>query len=253
MYLQSCVTAIIPALDEEDSIGLVIRELWHYRDADGNAIIDEIIVCDNGSADSTAKIAKLEGAIVVHEPSRGYGAACQRALREYYRRHTNTHGIVLFVDADHSVKTAEIGALLQPLALGADLVIGDRNAGHSERGSMSPQQIFGNRVATTLVRWMWQTDVNDLGPFRAVRSSALERIAMRDQAYGWTIEMQIRAIQESLKIVEVPVTTLRRIGQSKISGTFVGSAKAGWCILSMAVTLKVKEWAQAWRVATTSA
>lgn len=253
MYQQSRVTVIIPALDEAASIGLVIRELWRYRDDDGHGVIDEIIVCDNGSIDNTAPIATRNGAIVVHELRRGYGAACQRALREYDRRPSNGSDILLFVDADHSVDTSEIGALLQPFDQGADLIIGDRNTGHAERGSMSPQQIFGNKVATALVRWMWQTDVNDLGPFRAIRARALKRIAMRDQAYGWTIEMQIRAIQESLRTVEVPVTTLRRIGHSKIGGTLTGSLKAGYWIISTALRLKAREWAEAWRVAISSA
>ncbi|MDX1582211.1 MAG: glycosyltransferase family 2 protein [Thermoanaerobaculia bacterium] len=215
------VAVIIPALDEEPSIASVIRGLDHPS-------IRQVIVGDNGSRDRTAEIALREGAEVVAVEERGYGAACAGAL-EMVRPEIDT---VLFVDGDGSDDLSEMNRLLEPIARGeADLVIGSRALGDVEPGALTPQQRFGNWLATRLIRLFFGHHYTDLGPFRAIRRDTLAIIGMQDRRYGWTVEMQIRALQIGAKVVEVPVSYRKRIGKSKISGTVTGVIKAGWWIL----------------------
>ncbi|MBX7220274.1 MAG: glycosyltransferase family 2 protein [Blastocatellia bacterium] len=213
--------AIIPALNEAHSIGKVLAEI-------PRPLIAEIIVSDNGSTDQTAEIARSCGARVVEEPQRGYGAACLRALAHL----DESAEVVLFLDGDYSDYPAEAAEVLRPILAGqADMVIGSRALGECEAGALTPQQRFGNGLATWLMWLLWRQRYTDLGPFRAIRRDALDRLRMEDRNYGWTIEMQIKAVRAGLRIAEVPVRYRKRIGQSKISGTLSGSFNAGRKIL----------------------
>lgn len=215
------VAAVIPALDEEPSIGAVVESLNHRA-------IRQIVVGDNGSRDSTARVALERGAEVVTVEERGYGAACAGAIGTI-RPEIDT---ILFVDGDGSDDPSEIDDLLAPIERGeADLVIGSRSLGHVEPGALTPQQRFGNWLATRLILLRFGHRYTDLGPFRAIRRETLDRIDMQDRRYGWTVEMQIRALQIGARVIEVPVTYRRRVGKSKISGTVSGVIKAGWWIL----------------------
>jgi len=214
-------TLIIPALDEEDAIGDVLRSVDRSR-------IDQIIVGDNGSRDATARIAAELGARVVHVPERGYGAACAGALSEM----AQDTELVVFMDADGSDDPAEMAALIAPIVNGqAELVIGSRALGVVEMGALTPQQRFGNWLATRLIAVLYGYRYTDLGPFRAITRELLDRIGMRDRRYGWTVEMQLRAAQLGARIAEVPVRYRRRVGRSKISGTVRGVVEAGFWIL----------------------
>lgn len=212
---------IIPALDEEHAIGPLLAAI------DRTAVRD-VIVGDNGSRDATAAVARAGGATVVHVAERGYGAACAGALTAL----AADVDVVLFMDADGSDDPAEIPLLLEPIRSGrADLVIGSRALGTVEAGALTPQQRFGNWLATRLIARIYKHRYTDLGPFRAIRRELLDRIAMRDRRYGWTVEMQVRALQLGARVAEVPVRYRKRVGKSKISGTVTGVLKAGWWIL----------------------
>lgn len=213
---------IIPVLNEEDSLGLVLESLPPVR---------EVIVADNGSQDRSREIAKEYGATVVEQPERGYGAACLQGLA-YVNRLSDPPGIIVFLDGDFSDHPEEIHDLVYPIQqFGMDMVIGSRMTGERQKGAMPPQSIFGNRLACFLMRLLWGARYTDLGPFRAIRYSALNKLGMADRNFGWTIEMQIKAVEQKLNVTEVPVSYRRRIGQSKISGTFWGSVRAGYKIL----------------------
>lgn len=213
------VALVIPALDEESAIGALLESI------DRNLVRD-VIVGDNGSRDATAVIARQSGAEVVHVAERGYGAACAGGLT----RLKPDIDVVLFMDADGSDDPAEIPLLLEPIQRGeADLVIGARKT--IEAGALTPQQRFGNWLATRLIAMIYRHRYTDLGPFRAIRRELLDRIAMRDRRYGWTVEMQVRALQLNARVIEVPVRYRKRVGKSKISGTITGVLKAGWWIL----------------------
>ena len=215
------ICVIIPALNEERAIGRVI--------ADIPAWVDRVVVADNGSTDRTADIARGAGAVVVAESEPGYGAACLAGLTAIADA-----DIVVFLDGDYSDYPEEMTSLVDPIiARGADMVIGSRVLGVREAGALTPQQRFGNWLATRLIRLIWGTRYTDLGPFRAIRVSSLDRLAMRDRTYGWTVEMQIKAAMHAMAVSEVPVRYRRRIGVSKISGTIKGTIKAGWTILSI--------------------
>ncbi|MFQ5429677.1 MAG: glycosyltransferase family 2 protein [Phycisphaerae bacterium] len=215
------VAAILPALNEAESLRRLLPDLARFR-------LGQVIVGDNGSTDETARIARSHGSDVVHEPRRGYGAACWAAMRKL----RDDIQVVLFLDADSSDDLSRLPDLVDPILDDqADLVIATRDAPTVEEGALSPQQQFGNWLAVRLMRWRWGYRYRDLGPFRAIRRQALDRIQMRDRAFGWTVEMQIRALQEQLRIRQVSVHYRRRIGRSKIGGTLVGSAKAGYWIL----------------------
>ncbi|MEX2263576.1 MAG: glycosyltransferase family 2 protein [Bryobacteraceae bacterium] len=218
---------IIPALNEEPAIARTL-------DAVPRELYREIIVADNGSRDRTAEIARAHGATVVHEPDRGYGAACLRAIA------AAPPGIeaVVFMDADSSDNPAEAAILLEPILSGrADLVLGSRTLGSAEKGSLQPHQKLGNLLATLLIRLIYGHRYTDLGPFRAIRAECLHRLGMRDRNYGWTVEMQIKAVQRKLRVLEVPVGYRRRIGVSKVSGNLKASTLAGikiiWLVLRL--------------------
>ncbi len=227
MYQGYRIGGVIPALNEERSVGLVVSDFLGLRGDHDSPLLDDLVVCDNASTDDTANVAESSGARVVPEPERGYGAACLAALSAL-----EDVDVILFADADRSDQPDEAYALLDRIAGGADLVIGSRVLGHAEKGALTPPQRFGNWLAAMLIRSLWGHHTTDLGPFRAVRSEALAKIGMKDRDYGWTVEMQVRAIQCGLQVVEIPVTYRKRIGTSKISGTFKGTVLAGWKILS---------------------
>jgi glycosyltransferase involved in cell wall biosynthesis len=218
---------IIPALNEEPAIGRTLDRV----PAD---LYQVIIVADNGSRDRTADVARSRGATVVSELERGYGAACLRAIGAL----PETIEAVVFMDADASDDPAEAALLLEPIYTGrADLVLGSRTLGRAEAGALAPHQIFGNRLATWLIRALFRHRYTDLGPFRAIRADALRKLGMRDRNYGWTIEMQIKALRQGLRVLEVPVSYRRRVGVSKISGNWRASLAAGakiiWTVLRL--------------------
>ena len=218
------VVTIIAALDEERSIGQVLRRI--PRDW-----VDDVVVVDNGSTDATARIAAEHGARVVAEPQRGYGAAMLRGLDEVRRRWPETR-VVVFLDADASDDPALMPALIAPiLADEVDMTLGSRLLGVREPGALPPWSYWGNRLACALIRLLTGRRYTDLGPFRAIRFEALERLRMVDRDFGWTVEMQIKAALAGLGTRELPASYRRRIGVSKISGTLKGSVLAGVKIL----------------------
>jgi len=210
---------VIPALNEADAIANVIAAIPNW--------VDAIVVGDNGSSDDTPAQARAAGAKVVCESERGYGAACLKALGAL-----PPIDIVVFLDGDYSDHAEDMADLVKPiLEQDYDFVLGSRTIGIREPGSLTPQQLFGNWLATSLIKLIWRTRYTDLGPFRAIRKPALDRLNMADRNYGWTVEMQIKAIKNNLKTLEVPARYRRRIGSSKISGTFKGTVMAGYKIL----------------------
>jgi glycosyltransferase involved in cell wall biosynthesis len=213
------IALVIPALDEESAIGALLAQI-------DRGLVRDVIVGDNGSRDATAEVARAGGAEVVSVPERGYGAACAGALAVL----ADDVEVVVFMDADGSDDPGEMRALLEPVLSGrADLVIGSRV--RVERGALTPQQRFGNWLATHLIAVIYRHRYTDLGPFRAIRRELLDRIGMRDRRYGWTVEMQVRALQLGARVAEVPVSYRKRVGKSKISGTVTGVIKAGWWIV----------------------
>ena len=228
--MASRAALIIPALNEEPAIAQAL-------DSVPRNLYCEIIVADNGSRDRTAEIARAHGATVVSEPQRGYGAACLRAIAAL----PADIDAVVFMDADASDDPAEAALLLKPIFEGrADLVIGSRTLGHAESGALEPHQKLGNALATWLIRLCFGYRYTDLGPFRAIRADALRKLDMRDRNYGWTIEMQIKALRRNLRVVEVPVSYRRRVGVSKISGNWRASLAAGakiiWTVFRLTVS-----------------
>ena len=218
------VSVVIPALNEESSVGQTVQGIFN---ANPPGLL-EVIVADNGSTDRTASIAREAGARVVSQAEKGYGAACLAALDELAAE-TN---IVLFMDADLSDVPEEAAALIEPITKGwADLTIGSRTLGKIEPGAMSAPQRFGNWLAPTLVRLIWDVRYTDLGPFRAIRRDALNRLAMTDRDFGWTVEMQVRAAKLQMRTIEKPASYRKRVGVSKISGTVRGVFAASWKIL----------------------
>ena len=189
-----------------------------------------VVVADNGSMDGTVRVAREGGAEVVAAPRRGYGSACLAGL-DHLRR-TGPPDIVVFVDADYSDHPDELPRLVAPLLAGeADLVIGSRVLGHREPGALLPQARAGNLVAVLLIRLFYGHRFTDLGPFRAIRWESLERLGMSDPNFGWTAEMQVKALRHGLRATEVPVSYRRRVGVSKITGTVSGTIRAGYKIL----------------------
>lgn len=216
------VVAIIPAFNEEKSLPLVLADIPEQ-------VVDRIVVVDNASTDRTAEVAREFGAVVVQEPRRGYGSACLAGIS---RARELGADIYLFLDADYSDHPEEGERIVREITEnGATLVIGSRIRGNREPGAMPPQAIFGNWLATRLIRILWGVRYTDLGPFRAITSEGLERIGMVDTTFGWTVEMQAKGAKLGMRSAEVPVSYRRRIGQSKISGTLQGSVRAGYRIL----------------------
>ena len=229
------IAVIVPALNEEQSIACVLRdippELVHF-----------VVVVDNGSSDRTASLAQAEGALVLTEAHRGYGAACLSGIAAL----PDEVEIVVFLDADYSDYPEEMGKLVTPIRDNlADFVVGSRMVYLTSKAALTPQQRWGNWLATKLIRLLFGHRYSDLGPFRAIRRDALEVLRMSDRGYGWTVEMQIKAIRAGLRILEVPVQYRQRIGQSKISGTLRGSLRAGSKILYTVFRSAAAEWRKA--------
>ncbi len=214
------VAVIIPVLNEAEALPKVLAAIPSW--------VAHVIVADNGSSDGSGEIARRAGAIVVEEPRRGYGSACLKAISAL----PEGVGIVVFMDGDASDDASEMAALVEPIARGeADLVLGSRVMGQREKGALTPQQVFGNALACSLIRMIWRVKFTDLGPFRAIGRDALAQLRMADPDYGWTVEMQVRAAKLGLACREIPARYRRRIGTSKVSGTIRGVIGAGTKIL----------------------
>jgi len=223
---QAVIDVIIPAFNEERSIGLVLRDI-------PRGLVREVIVCDNASTDATARRAREAGGTVVHQARKGYGSACLKGIEYICNKAPSEHpDIVVFLDGDHSDHPEQLAELIQPIVEeGCDLVIGSRALGDREAGSMTIPQLFGNWLATTLIRRLYGYRFTDLGPFRAVRWSRLLALEMEDPDFGWTVEMQVKAARQGLCCAEVPMRYRRRVGVSKVSGTIGGALMAGYKIL----------------------
>ncbi|MCX2745115.1 glycosyltransferase family 2 protein [Mangrovivirga sp. M17] len=218
------IRIIIPAFNEENAVGKVVKEI-------PMDLVKEVIVVNNGSVDQTSKEASKAGATVLDQPQKGYGRACLKGI-DYLKTCDNTD-IVVFLDADYSDYPEETYKLIEPITKeGYDMVIGSRALGNREKGSMTPQQIFGNWLATRMIRWFYDEHFTDLGPFRAIKYQKLLELNMQDQTYGWTVEMQVKAARKKLKSTEVPVKYRQRIGVSKVSGTVKGTVMAGYKIIT---------------------
>jgi glycosyltransferase involved in cell wall biosynthesis len=219
----STTALIIPALNEEPVIGLTLSHI-------PSGLFRAVIVADNGSSDRTAEIARAHGATVTIEPERGYGATCLKAIASLPPQ-VDT---VVFIQADLSEDPREAEQLIAPILDGrADMVIGSRTLGRAEPGALYPHQKFGNWLSTTLIRLLYGFRYTDLGPYRAIRRDALSRLNMQHRNYGWTMEMQVRALEEGLRILEVPITyKVRAAGVNKVSGNLRASLEAGAKIIS---------------------
>lgn len=217
-------TVIIPALNEAECLGELVRETLSQK------LVGRVIVVDNGSTDETSHVAKRAGAMVVPEVRRGYGAACWAGVQA-----AEGAEALAFMDADGSFLPRELPRLLTPLLAGeADLVLGSRVLGKVEPGAMPPQQVFGNWLSAALIRSLYSTQVTDLGPFRAVRRSEVLALNMQEMTFGWPTEMLVKMARAKHRIMEVPVSYhARRAGVSKVSGTLHGTVLAGYRILSV--------------------
>ena len=216
----SRISIIIPAYNEESSIGLVLDALPQEK-------LHEIIVVDNGSTDATARVAQEHGARVVKEPRKGYGSACLKGIDEL-----DAPDIVVFIDGDFSDFPEEIVLLIGPIETGEkDFVLGSRMISPKSQLALLPQARYGNRLAILLIKLFFKYEFTDLGPFRAIRYSSLMLLGMQDRDFGWTVEMQIKAVRNGLRIHEVPVNYRKRIGISKITGTISGTIRAGTKII----------------------
>ena len=215
------IVVIIPAYNEEESLPLVLADIPDF--------VDEVIVANNGSTDRTVEVAKNAGVTVVDENERGYGAACLKAMEKIK---DETFDTVVFLDGDYSDFPEEMNQVVDPIFNdNYDLVIGSRMIGKKEKGALLPQAKFGNWLASFLIKLFWKYEFTDLGPFRAIKYSSLLKLNMQDRNYGWTVEMQIKAAKQKMKTTEVPVSYRKRIGQSKVTGTFKGTIKASLKIL----------------------
>jgi len=227
------IKVIIPAYNEENSIANVIEDIPE--------IIDEIIVVNNNSTDNTAKNAKNAGVTVLLETNKGYGYACLKGL-DYISKQPKKPDIIVFLDGDYSDYPEELTKLIQPIINDdIDLVIGARNKALRASNSMTPQQVFGNWLATFLMKLFYGARFTDLGPFRAIKYEKLLALQMEDKTYGWTVEMQLKALKQKLSYVEIPVKYRERIGVSKVSGTLKGTIYAGFIILSWIFKYSIKK------------
>lgn len=226
------IKVIIPAIDEADSIAKVVRGLPSH--------VSEIIVVDNGSKDETIPNARRAGATVLEEGRMGYGSACLKGL-DYVSKQSKAPDIIVFIDGDYSDYPAELDKVVAPiLEEGIDFVVGARRKSLREPGSMTPQQVFGNRLATGLMKLLFNSRFTDLGPFRAIRYEKLMALEMEDTTYGWTVEMQLKILRKKMTYTEVPVHYKKRIGISKVSGTLKGTIFAGIKILGWIFKYSIK-------------
>jgi glycosyltransferase involved in cell wall biosynthesis len=226
MNLQKVVIdIIIPAFNEENAIALVLNDI-------PKSLVRQVVVVNNNSNDKTVLNAQNAGAIVLHETYQGYGAACLNGIN-YVLAQRNPPDIIVFLDADYSDFPQEMCKLIEPIVYeNYDFVIGIRVKSARQHGSMQPQQIFGNWLATFLIRIFFRYKYYDLGPFRAIKAKKLAELNMQDKTYGWTVEMQVKALKKQLKIKQVPVSYRCRKGKSKISGTLKGTVLAGYKIIT---------------------
>ncbi|MEM0991574.1 MAG: glycosyltransferase family 2 protein [Bacteroidota bacterium] len=226
MLEKATIDVIIPAYNEEKSIAYVLDEIpkdW----------VREILVCNNASTDDTARVAAAHGAKVLDQPLKGYGNACLKGIEHLKNKSPEDQpDIVVFLDGDYSDYPEELPKLVRPiLTQNMDMVIGSRASGELEAGAMQPQQIFGNWLATNLIRLIYDYHFTDLGPFRAIRFDRLLELEMKDTNFGWTVEMQVKAAKQKLRCTEIPVKYRKRVGVSKVSGTVKGTFMAGYKIL----------------------
>ena len=218
------VSVIIPTHNEAQAIERVLADL-------PPDLTTEVIVVDSNSNDGTPEIAARMGARVVHEPRRGYGRACLTGLAT-----ANSPDVVVFLDGDYSERPSELPILLAPITQGrADITLGSRLHERRSAAALPWHQVFGNRLAAGLIRLFYGLDINDLGPFRAGRAEVLRALALEETTYGWAVEMILKCALAGYHVVEVPVSSYPRIGESKISGTLKGTIGAGWFILSLIV------------------
>lgn len=226
------IWGIIPAFNEEKSIGLVLSDLPQE--------VAEVVVIDNGSTDETAAEAEKGGATVLYEPRKGYGFACLAGI-EHLKPKANQGDIVVFLDGDYSDYPEELTALITPIQQQKALfVLGTRVTPQLEKGALTPQQRFGNALATKLMKWIYRSTFTDLGPFRAIEWKTLMQLNMNDKTYGWTVEMQLKVLKKAIPYLEVPVRYRPRIGVSKVSGTVKGTLMAGYKILSWIFIFSLK-------------
>lgn len=222
MYRDKKIGVVIPALNEERSIQLVIQDI--------PALVDFIVVVDNGSTDLTAERAMQAGAIVLKEERRGYGYACTRGINHLAEKGID---VIVFLDGDYSDHPDELPNLIKPIVDERfDFIVGSRIIGQREAGALLPQALFGNKLAGFLIKLFWGYSFTDLGPFRALTLEALQRMKLVEFTFGWTVEMQIKAAKLGLKVKEIPVKYRKRIGESKVTGTLSGTIKASYGILS---------------------
>lgn len=227
------VKVIIPAYNEEKAIVKVIHEIPD--------LVSEIIVVDNNSSDATSSVAKAAGATVLFEPRKGYGYACLKGM-EYIGKQNQKPDIIVFLDGDYSDYPEELLKIIDPIwHHNYDMVIGARVKALREKGAMTPQQVFGNALATFLMKLFFKAKFTDLGPFRAIKYEKLIALQMEDKTYGWTVEMQLKALKQKLSYIEVPVRYKNRIGISKVSGTVKGTIMAGIKIIGWILKYSLKK------------
>ena len=215
------VAVVIPVFNERASLPLVVGDI-------PRALVREIVVVDNGSTDDTGLVARDLPVRLVREPRRGYGSACLAGIAAL---ESSPPDVVVFLDGEYSYHPEELPLLTAAFSAGADLVFGSRMLGHREPGALLPQARFGNALACFLVQLLFGHRYTDLGPFRAIRWEALQALGMEDRNFGWTVEMQVKALRQRLRVAEVPVSYRRRVGVSKITGTVGGTVRAGGKIL----------------------
>ncbi len=231
--MNTIIKVIIPAYNEQNSIGKVIQDI--------PPIVDEIIVVNNNSTDATQRVAKTAGATVVNEPKRGYGYACLSGM-SYISTLETKSDIIVFLDGDYSDYPQQLTQLIAPIIeKDIDLVIGARAKNLREKGAMTYPQKFGNWLATSLMTLFFGARFTDLGPFRAIKYSKLLALNMEDKTYGWTVEMQLKAVKQKYSYIEIPVKYRNRIGVSKVSGTLKGAIFAGVKILTWIFKYSIKK------------
>ena len=224
--MQSKILVIIPAFNEAESIGKVVGDI-------PAGLVDEVVVVNNSSTDKTEENARNAGATVIRENRKGYGFACLAGIAHAHSKTgADRPDIIVFIDGDYSDYPDQMGDLVKPIIEeDYDMVIGSRAMGNREKGAMMPQQVFGNWLACSLMRLFYRVRYTDLGPFRAIKFDKLIELGMKDQTYGWTVEMQLKAAKKKFKITEIPVHYRKRIGVSKVTGTVKGTLGAGYKIL----------------------